>query len=52
MAPSVLDDRSAPPDADQLALGLGLARHSWDRLTAALVAQNPPLGAVRKVGGK
>lgn len=52
MAPSVLDDRSAPPDADQLAQELGLTRRSRYQLTAALAAQKPRLGAVWTLGSK
>lgn len=52
MATSAFDDKSSPPQADQLAAALGRASGLWGDLVAALASQHPPLSESWKYGGQ
>lgn len=52
VAISAFDDRSAPPQADQLATALASTRRLWEDLVTALAAQHPPLAETWKFGGQ
>ncbi|NIM49280.1 MAG: DUF3788 family protein [Gemmatimonadales bacterium] len=52
MATSAFDDKSAPPQAGELAAALGGASPLWDSLVAALASQHAPLSETWKFGGQ
>jgi hypothetical protein len=52
VATSAFDDKSSPPQAEQLAAVLGRAWRLWGELVSALASQYPPLSENWKYGGQ
>lgn len=52
MATSTFDDKTSPPQRDQLATALGRASRLWDTLVATSTSQHAPLGKTWKFGGQ
>jgi hypothetical protein len=52
MATSAFNDKSSPPQADQLATTLGRASHLWEALVKTLASQYAPLSETWKFGGQ
>lgn len=52
MAMSAFDDKTSPPEADQLAGTLGRANGLWEPLVEELASEYAPLSETWKFGGK